>query len=71
MTMAVATIAIAALLMSAPVVGAGRLSDRREPVNPVSSLSKNQVSKLFLEKTTWDDGAPCIAGRSAAGLAGA
>lgn len=28
------------------------------PSNPVSSLSKNQVSKLFLEKTTWDDGAP-------------
>jgi TonB family protein len=28
------------------------------PSNPVSSLSKNQVSKLFLEMTTWDDGAP-------------
>jgi len=28
------------------------------PSNPVSALSKNQVSKLFLEKTTWDDGAP-------------
>jgi TonB family protein len=27
------------------------------PANPVSSLSKTQVSKLFLEKTTWDDGA--------------
>lgn len=25
--------------------------------NPVSSMSKNQVSKLFLEKSTWDDGA--------------
>jgi TonB family protein len=28
------------------------------PSNPVSSLSKNEVSKLFLEKTTWDSGAP-------------
>lgn len=28
------------------------------PSNPVASMSKNQVSKLFLEKTTWDDGAP-------------
>jgi len=27
------------------------------PSNPVSSLSKNQVSKLFLDKGTWDDGA--------------
>jgi TonB family protein len=25
--------------------------------NPVSSLSRTQVSKLFLEKSTWDDGA--------------
>lgn len=28
------------------------------PTNPVASLSRGQVSKLFLEKTTWDDGAP-------------
>jgi TonB family protein len=28
------------------------------PSNPVSSLSKNQVSKLYLEKTAWDNGAP-------------
>lgn len=27
------------------------------PANPVSSLSKGQVSKLFLDKGTWDDGA--------------
>jgi TonB family protein len=27
------------------------------PNNPVSSLSKTQVSRLFLEKGTWDDGA--------------
>jgi TonB family protein len=27
------------------------------PSNPVSSLSKTQVSKLFLEKGAWDDGA--------------
>lgn len=26
------------------------------PSNPVSSLSRTQVSKLFLEKTNWDDG---------------
>ena len=28
------------------------------PINPVTSLSKAQVSKLFLEKTVWDDGVP-------------
>lgn len=27
------------------------------PANPVSSLSRTQVSKLFLDKGTWDDGA--------------
>ena len=27
------------------------------PANPVSSLSRTQVSKLFLDKATWDDGA--------------
>jgi len=27
------------------------------PTNPVSALSRTQVSKLFLEKGTWDDGA--------------
>lgn len=27
------------------------------PANPVSSLSKSQLSKLFLDKSTWDDGA--------------
>lgn len=27
------------------------------PSNPVSALSRAQVSKLFLEKSTWDDGA--------------
>jgi len=27
------------------------------PTNPVSSLSRTQVSKLFLDKGTWDDGA--------------
>src|SRR5688572_625780 len=26
------------------------------PANPVASLSRNQVSKLFLDKGTWDDG---------------
>ena len=26
------------------------------PSNPVSSLSRNQVSKLFLDKGTWEDG---------------
>lgn len=28
------------------------------PANPVSSLSKSDVTRLFLEKTTWDSGAP-------------
>jgi len=27
------------------------------PANPVSSLSRTQVTKLFLDKGTWDDGA--------------
>ena len=27
------------------------------PANPVSSLSRTQVSKLYLDKGTWDDGA--------------
>jgi TonB family protein len=46
------------------VMGAGRTAFAQDgfrivvnPSNPVSSLSRTQVSKLFLEKSTWDDGA--------------
>ena len=28
------------------------------PANPITSLTKAQVSKFFLEKSTWDDGQP-------------
>ena len=51
-------IAIAALLMSATLVAQDGYRIVVNPSNPVSSLSKTQVSRLFLEKTTWDDGAP-------------
>src|SRR5688572_22789196 len=29
--------------------------------NPISRLSRAQISKLFLEHTTWDDGQPVAA----------
>jgi TonB family protein len=51
-------IAIAAMLMSATLVAQDGYRIVVNPSNPVSSLSKTQVSRLFLEKTTWDDGAP-------------
>lgn len=31
------------------------------PANPVASLSKTQLSKLFLDQANWDDGAPVSA----------
>ena len=56
--MSAATIAIVVALMSATIVAQDGYRIVVNPSNPVSSLSKNQVSKLFLEKATWDDGAP-------------
>ena len=53
-----AAISIVAVLMSATAVAQDGYRIVVNPSNPVSSLSKNQVSKLFLEKATWDDGAP-------------
>jgi TonB family protein len=53
-----ATTLIVAMVMSAAVVAQDGYRIVVNPSNPVSSLSKTQVSKLFLEKSTWDDGAP-------------
>jgi len=55
-----AATAIVVLGMSAAVAAQDGYRVVVNPSNPVSSLSKNQVSKLFLEKTTWDDGAPAL-----------
>ncbi|HUQ88835.1 MAG TPA: TonB family protein [Vicinamibacterales bacterium] len=52
----VATLVVA-LLAGTPVAAQDGYRIVVNPSNPVSSLSKGQVSKLFLEKTTWDDGA--------------
>jgi TonB family protein len=46
-----------AMLMSATLVAQDGYRIVVNPSNPVSSLSKSQVSKLFLDKATWDDGA--------------
>lgn len=50
--------------MVAALVALPRAADAQDgyrvvvnPSNPVSALSRTQVSKLFLEKSTWDDGA--------------
>ena len=45
------------MLMGSPVAAQDGYRIVVNASNPVSSLSKTQVSKLFLEKTTWDDGA--------------
>jgi TonB family protein len=54
---AAATTVIVAMLMSAAVVAQDGYRIVVNPSNPVASLSRSQLSKLFLEKTTWDDGA--------------
>ena len=53
-----ALLAVAAVfLMAANVAAQDGFRIVVNPQNPVSSLSKTQVSKLFLDKGTWDDGA--------------
>lgn len=54
---ATAATAIVTVLMSAALVAQNGYRIVVNPSNPVSALSRNQVSKLFLEKGTWDDGA--------------
>lgn len=54
--MTFAATVMAALYMDATLVAQGGYRIVVNPSNPVSALSKTQVSKLFLEKTTWDDG---------------
>ncbi|MBY0495163.1 MAG: TonB family protein [Cyanobacteria bacterium] len=54
--MTVATIA-AVVAASATAVAQDGYRIVVNPSNPVSSLSRNQVSKLFLDKGTWEDGA--------------
>lgn len=49
--------AVACLMMAASVAAQDGFRIVVNPQNPVSALSKTQVSKLFLEKGTWDDGA--------------
>jgi TonB family protein len=51
-----ATTAMAALSMGTTLVAQGGYRIVVNPSNPVSALSKTQLSKLFLEKATWDDG---------------
>ena len=53
-----AAIALAVMVMSATLAAQDGYRIVVNPSNPVSSLSKTQVTKLFLEKTPWDDGAP-------------
>lgn len=56
-TVVVATTAIVGVVMSATVVAQDGYRVVVNPSNPVASLSRSQISKLFLEKATWDDGA--------------
>jgi TonB family protein len=49
--------AIALFFMVARVAAQDGFRIVVNPQNPVSSLSKTQVSKLFLDKGSWDDGA--------------
>jgi TonB family protein len=49
--------AMAVLLVANAAVAQDGFRIVVNPQNPVSSLSKTQVSRLFLEKGTWDDGA--------------
>lgn len=54
-------VTVSALLVACITAGSARAQDGYRivvnPNNPVSSLSRTQVSKFFLEKATWDDGA--------------
>src|SRR2546427_540015 len=51
--------AIAGLLLLGPRGGAQEsYKIIVNPANPITSLTKAQVSKFFLEKSTWDDGQP-------------
>ena len=55
--MTAAAAALAVLMVSAPALAQDGYRIVVNPSNPVSSLSRTQVSQLFLEKTTWDNGA--------------
>jgi TonB family protein len=53
------------LMLIAAIVAMSRTAAAQEgfrivvnPANPVASLSRMQVSKLYLDKGAWDDGAP-------------
>lgn len=52
-----AMVALATIVMTARAGAQDGYRIVVNPSNPVSSLSKGQVSKLYLDKTTWDDGA--------------
>lgn len=53
----VALTTIAVVGMAATVAAQDGYRIVVNPSNPVSALSRSEVSKLFLESTTWDDGA--------------
>jgi len=54
----IAATAVAVVVMGTIVVAQGGYRIVVNPSNPVSALSKNDVSKLFLEKSAWDHGTP-------------
>jgi TonB family protein len=56
-TVAAAATLVVTVLLAGPVAAQDGYRIVVNPSNPVSSLSKSQVTKLFLEKSTWDDGA--------------
>jgi TonB family protein len=49
--------AVVVLITAGPALAQDGYRIVVNPNNPVSSLSRTQVSKFFLEKATWDDGA--------------
>ena len=57
---AAATTLVVTLLLGNPAAAQDGYRIVVNPSNPVSSLSKSQVSRLFLEKSTWDDGAQAL-----------
>lgn len=51
-----ALLAFVALMTAGPALAQDGYRIVVNPTNPVSSLTRTQVSKLFLEKGSWDDG---------------
>jgi TonB family protein len=47
---------VATLVLGAPVNGQGGYQVIVNTANPVSTVTKSQVSKMFLDKSAWEDG---------------